>query len=291
MIIYLKRIQSEEFNFKTIYLVYLILLILLNPVNIIFMEYVMSRFFVSPQQIEDGHVYITGTDVVHISRVLRLGPGAPLTVLDGRGKAYEAVIEQVGTNEIVCCIRKEFDAATAPPIKITLVQGIPKGNKMDLIIEKGTELGVSRFIPLTCRRAVVKLEDGRSVKKLERWQRIAMESAKQCRRPDIPEVSEPADWGKVLSGMPPHAAGLIPWEEEDSQTLKDFLEGSPPGEEIYVFIGPEGGFDPGEVEMARERGICPVSLGSRILRTETAGIAVVTMVLYQWGDLGGKRDG
>lgn len=251
----------------------------------------MPRFFVSPEQKKDNMITIKGPDVVHISRVLRLGPGDFITLLDGRGKAYEAVITDLaGTGEITCSIREEKELA-APAVRITLVQGIPKGDKMDLVIEKGTELGVSRFIPLTCRRSVVRLSGGSSAKKLERWRRIAMESAKQCRRPDIPEVSEPAGWDEVFSSLPADTFGLLPWEEEKSLTLKDVLKESPPGTDICVFIGPEGGFDPGEVETARSRGVRPVSLGSQILRAETAGMAVATMILYEWGDLGGKSDG
>lgn len=248
----------------------------------------MPRFFISPEQIKGGPVTITGPDVVHISRVLRLGAGDCLTVLDGLGKAYEAVIEKTGRDEVVCAIRKEIPAGDAPPVRVTLVQGIPKGDKMDLIVQKGTELGVSRVIPLLCERAVVKLEGDRSHKKRERWQRIALEAAKQCRRQDVPEVVEPVGWDQVLAGLPQEVVALIPWEEENVESLKDILMGNTAKEEIYVFIGPEGGFTPGEVERARARGIRPVTLGPRILRTETAGLAVLTMILYQWGDLGGK---
>lgn len=251
----------------------------------------MPRFFVSPEQIKDGRVTITGPDVNHISRVLRLGAGDCLTVLDGLGKAFDAVIEKPGKEEVVCAIRKEFPAGGTPPVRVTLVQGIPKGDKMDLIVQKGTELGVSRVIPLTSQRAVVKLEGDKSHKRRERWQRIALEAAKQCRRPDVPEVDEPTGWDPVLAGLPPEVVALIPWEEESAESLKEVLLREPTKKEIYVFIGPEGGFAPGEVERARARGVRPVTLGPRILRTETAGLAVLTMILYQWGDLGGRSDG
>ncbi|HOV79699.1 MAG TPA: 16S rRNA (uracil(1498)-N(3))-methyltransferase [Bacillota bacterium] len=251
----------------------------------------MTRFFVKPEQIKEGRVYIEGPDVLHITGALRLGAGDRITVLDGLGKSYGAVIEQPGRNKIVCRIESESKAEGAPPVKVVLVQGIPKGDKMDLIIQKGTELGVSRFVPLMCRRAVVKLENERSARKRERWQRIALESAKQCRRPDVPEVDEPAGLERVLAGMPLHAAGVIAWEEENAVSLRAVLEEPSPDGEIYVFIGPEGGFEPSEVEMARARGVRPVTLGNRVLRTETAGIAVLTMILFKWGDLGGKTDG
>jgi 16S rRNA (uracil1498-N3)-methyltransferase len=246
------------------------------------------RFFANPGQINDGVIRITGPDVIHISRVLRLGRGSLLTVLDGRGKSYEAVIRELDRDEVICEITKQLLTTPACPVKVTLVQGIPKGDKMDLIIQKGTELGVSRVIPLICRRCVVKLEDDRITRKQERWQRIALEAAKQCRRPDVPEISAPAPLDKVLAGLPENCTALIPWEEENNVSLKEILYKNNAGGEIYIFIGPEGGFTPEEVGLARASGIRPVTLGPRILRTETAGIAVLTMVLCRWGDLGGK---
>lgn len=249
------------------------------------------RIFVAPEQIKDGLVAVKGPDVGHLSRVLRLGPGDALTVLDGRGKSYEAVIEAVRKGEIVCSIVQELPAPQRPPIRVTLVQGLPKGDKMDFIIQKGTELGVSRVIPLICRRTVVRLEDSGVNKKRERWQRIACEAASQCGRPDVPEVDTPAAWGPVLAGLPERAAALILWEEEKDLSLKEFLRENSSSREIVVFIGPEGGFAGEEIVQARERGVRPVTLGPRILRTETAGLAVLTMVLYQWGDLGGGWHG
>jgi 16S rRNA (uracil1498-N3)-methyltransferase len=246
------------------------------------------RFFVSPNQINEGLVRITGPDVKHIATVLRLGRGSVLTILDGRGKSYAAVIQELGRDEVVCAINQELPATPACPVKVTLVQGIPKGDKMDLIIQKGTELGVSRVIPLLCRRTVVKLAGDRVLRKRERWQRIALEAAKQCRRPDVPEVAEPAELDQVLGGLPVNCTALIPWEEENNDSLKELLDNNNVAEEIYIFIGPEGGFTAEEVDEARAAGVRPVTLGPRILRTETAGIAVLTMVLCRWGDLGGK---
>ncbi len=253
------------------------------------------RFFVDPGSIKEGLVRITGPDVVHITRVLRLGRGSTVVVLDGRGRSYEAEVRSTSRDEVVCGIIEELLTPPACPVKVTLVQGIPKGDKMDIIIQKGTELGISRVIPLICRRAVVKLDGERMSRKVERWQRIALEAAKQCRRPDVPEVSEPAELDGVLAHLPEQCVALIPWEEENKVSLKDILYKNNAGEEIYVFIGPEGGFTPAEAEQAREAGVRPVTLGPRILRTETAGIAVLAMVLCRWGDLGGmdndKKEG
>ncbi|MCG9967042.1 16S rRNA (uracil(1498)-N(3))-methyltransferase [Pelotomaculum terephthalicicum JT] len=247
----------------------------------------MSHFFVAPNQIREGRVVLSGTDAVHIAKVLRLGAGGRIVLSDGKGKSYLAVLEQVDKKDVSCTIEKEFAAAPPDLPKVTLVQGIPKSDKMDLIIQKGTELGLNGLIPLLSERVVVKLEGDKQLKRWERWRRIALEAAKQCRRPDIPEISGPKSWEQVLGALPAEAVALMPWEEEKAESLKGFLQYGKPPVEIYVFIGPEGGFSAGEVERARLHGVRPVTLGPRILRTETAGLAVLTMILYQWGDLGG----
>lgn len=251
----------------------------------------MPRFFVSPEQVRSGRVTITGPDVIHIVKVLRLGPGDTLTVLDGRGKVYEAVIVQTGREAVICAVVSESYAGGPSPVRITLVQGLPKGDKMDLIVQKATELGVYRLIPLVCERSVVKLTGDKPHRRRERWQRIAIEAAKQCRRPDVPEVLPPTQWEDILAGIPDNTTAVIPWEEENLESLKKFLgEGGSRGD-FYVFIGPEGGFTLAEIELARSHGIRPVTLGPRILRTETAGLVVLSIILYQFGDLGGELDG
>lgn len=247
----------------------------------------MPRFFVSPAQIKGKSVIINGPDVLHITRVLRLREGAPITVLDGRGGVYEATIESAGRQEVRCLIKNKLPADDTPVLRVTLVQGMPKGDKMDFIIQKGTELGASRVIPLQCKRSVINLEGTRPARRVERWRRIALEAARQSCRPDVPEVLEPAGWLEVLGSMPAGCLALMPWEEERHVALKTVLRQEPKPEEVYIFIGPEGGLAPDEVEQARLHGIRTVSLGRRILRTETAGPAVLSMVLYQWGDLGG----
>jgi 16S rRNA (uracil1498-N3)-methyltransferase len=251
----------------------------------------MPRFFVFPEQVKEGRVTITGPDVVHIVKVLRLGIGDPLTVLDGRGKVYEALIEQAGREAVICTIIKESEAKGPTAVRIALVQGLPKGDKMDLIVQKATELGVYKFVPLVCDRSVVKLLGDKPQRRAERWQRIAREAAKQCRRPDVPEVLPPVGWEEALAGMPENVNALIPWEEENQKSLKKILGESEPQGDVYVFIGPEGGFTAAEVELACSHGVRPVTLGKRILRTETAGLAVLAIILYQFGDLGGKLNG
>ncbi|RJQ31232.1 MAG: 16S rRNA (uracil(1498)-N(3))-methyltransferase [Peptococcaceae bacterium] len=247
----------------------------------------MPRFFVSPAQIKDKSVIVTGPDVLHITRVLRLRAGDLITILDGRGGIYEAVIERATGQEVYCAIKSKLVSDDAPALRVTVVQGLPKGDKMDLIIQKGTELGVSRIVTLRCERSVINLGGIRSARRVARWRRIAQEAAKQSCRLDIPEVLEPAGWPEVLDSLPAGSMALMLWEEEQVVTLQTVLREEPAPGEVYVFIGPEGGFTPDEVERARLRGIRTVSLGRRILRTETAGMAALAMILYQWGDLGG----
>lgn len=246
------------------------------------------HFFVSPSQIkETGLIYLNETDALHAAKVLRLRSGDSIVLADGAGRSYLAVLEQVTGKNVSCRIERECTLARTGEPKVTLVQGIPKGEKMDLIIQKGTELGLHRIIPLLSERVVVKLDKDKQLKRRQRWQRIALEAAKQCRRPDLPEISPPQSWGQVLNELPPEAVALLPWEEETAASLKDFMRTNRSAAEIYLFIGPEGGFAAAEVTQARAHGVIPVTLGPRILRTETAGLAVIVMVLYQWGDLGG----
>jgi 16S rRNA (uracil1498-N3)-methyltransferase len=213
--------------------------------------------------------------------------GNEIFLSDGAGQSYLAVLEQTSTAGAVCLVTKEISGVPSLFPEITLVQGIPKGDKMDLIVQKGTELGLSRIIPLFSERVIVKLAEDKQTKRRERWQRIAVEAAKQCRRADLPEICFPQPWEQVLEEMPTDALALLPWEDETTESLKSFIKNNPSRPVIYYFIGPEGGFSPLEVEGARKQGVRTVSLGSRILRTETAGLAVATMLLYQWGDLGG----
>lgn len=250
----------------------------------------IGYFFVSPEQITGGRVTITGPDVVHISRVLRLGPGDVITVMDGRGKGYRVRLTGITGTAVEGVILEQFIPGGEAPLKVTLVQGLSKGDKMDIIIQKSTELGVSCVVPLACRRSVVRLTPAKARERQQRWQRIALEAAKQSRRAIVPRVTEVMDLPAVLDLISPGALALMPWEEERELSLKAALRGQSCGE-VFIFIGPEGGFAAGEVAVARERGVLSVSLGPRILRTETAGLATLTMILYELGDLGGYPAG
>lgn len=247
----------------------------------------MPRFFIQPQQINSDTALIKGPDVKHIRRVLRMTVGDTLTLLDGRGNVYLAKIIEFNKEQIHCRILAQQAANSDPKIQVTLVQGLPKGDKMETIIQKCTELGVSRVIPLAAARSVVKLDDKKAADRQQRWQRVAMEAAKQCRRTSIPEVAGLSDWDNILARIPPAALVLMPWEAERSQSLAEILRQkslAPP--EVYIFIGPEGGFEDDEAQRLKDKGFHLITLGNRILRTETAGPSVLTMVLYQYGELG-----
>ncbi len=245
----------------------------------------MHSFFVSPESFRKDKILITGPDVKHIARVLRMGEGDVIEILDGLGSAARARIDGVAKDAVICSRLEIYKPPGLPPVRVTILQGLPKGEKMEVIIQKATELGISGIIPVGCRRSVVQLKEGKAESRRERWQRIALEAAKQCRRPDIPVVGVPVDFAGALEAVPGDALLLMPWEAENSRGLREVLSREN-NRDVFILIGPEGGFEPGEVDMAVKRGALTVTLGPRILRTETAGPACLAVLMYQWGDLG-----
>jgi 16S rRNA (uracil1498-N3)-methyltransferase len=240
--------------------------------------------------VEGGRVTITGSDVRHIGRVLRLGPGAMVACVDGTGRELTARIKEINNNAVVCEITAETVSAAEPPVQVTLCQGLPKGDKMELIIQKCCELGVHRIIPVNCARTVVQLDAKKAVQRQVRWQRVAEEAAKQARRGNIPRVVELTDFSAALCQVPTGALALLPWEEEGQAGFKAALRESrrakPDNPEIWLFIGPEGGFTTEEANLARQAGCRTVTMGPRILRTETAAITALALVMYELGDIG-----
>lgn len=256
----------------------------------------MARFFVSGASIKQNRAVITGPDVKHISRVLRLPAGEVIGLSTGNGREFAARITEITNNEVICEIIAEKKVSPEPPVRVTLYQGIPKGEKMELVIQKNTELGVSRIIPVICERTVVRLDAEKAGHRRLRWQRVAEEAAKQSGRTIIPEVSAPVNWEEALEQVSPEVLALMPWEEELTDGIRQVLHTKAKTakgikKEVAVFIGPEGGFSQREAKLARSRGVFPVSLGPRIMRTETAGIVAVAIILYELGDLGGAADG
>jgi 16S rRNA (uracil1498-N3)-methyltransferase len=255
----------------------------------------MSRFFVKtqPEDLKNGRIVITGEDVKHIGSVLRARAGDALELCDGAGTDYEAVIEQVSKENVITRITGSGPNQTEAPVEIALFQGIPKSDKMDFIIQKCVELGVNRFVPVTTARAVVKFGDARdAAAKAARWGRIALEAAKQCDRGKIPVVEEPVGFDKALKLSDGYALKLLPYEEETDGSLRNVLHSCirETDSKIAIFIGPEGGFEKEEAEKAVQNGFRSVKLGPRILRTETAGIAVASIVMYELGDMSGVID-
>ena len=251
----------------------------------------MARFFVDPEQIKGDQLEVTGPEAKHILQVLRLKPGDIITVLDGQGNEYRTGIEKVTGTVVQCRVISSAAAGGEPSLRVMLIQGLAKGDRMETVIQKATELGVAGIIPAQCSRSVVRLDGHKALEKQRRWQRVALEAAKQCRRGVVPRVDLPRNWYDVLSDLPLGCPSLLPWEGETAcslhQALTGFSREKIGNTNVYIFIGPEGGFEPAEVEAARARGVVSVSLGPRILRTETAGPALLAVIMYLWGDLGG----
>lgn len=246
----------------------------------------MPRFFVPTENIGENEIVIDSEDVAHISRVLRLNKGDELTVCDGRGNDYTARIDKTEKDKIICAILERHDSMSEPPVKVTLYQGIPKGTKMDYIIQKTTELGVSDIVPVEMRRCVAKIGDGKSeAKKLERWNKISAEAAKQSQRGIIPRVHGVMKFDEAIGAMKQADLCFAPYECEEKTSLKEILTGNGDIKTLAFMIGPEGGYDLMEAEKLRTAGIETVTLGRRILRTETAGEAALAMIMYEIGDV------
>lgn len=246
----------------------------------------MYQFFVEPGQIQDGKIIITGGDVNHIRNVLRMKPGEEIAVSNGiDGREYRCGIETFTENEVICSLRFIKEDAVELPARIYLFQGLPKADKMELIVQKAVELGAFAVIPVSCKRAVVKLDERKAAGKIARWQKIAQAAAKQSRRAVVPQVGEVMTMSQAIAFSRRCKVRLIPYElAEGMERTRQLIEGLRPGEDVAVFIGPEGGFEREEVEAAALDGISPVTLGKRILRTETAGMAVLSLIMYQLED-------
>lgn len=246
----------------------------------------MPKFFVLPEKVRDNKILIDTDDVSHITRVLRLGVGDEILVCDSSGTDYEVKISEVLEKSIICDIISENKSDTEADLELILYQGIPKGTKMDLIIQKTTELGIARIVPVEMQRCVVKLENRKAEeKKVSRWQKIAEEAAKQSGRGKIPEISMPVTLKEAIDEMSELDLSFVPYECEDKNLLKPILQKNKNAKTAGFLIGPEGGFDVSEIELIKAKGIFPVTLGKRILRTETAGLAVASMVMYEIGDI------
>ncbi|MFZ7103416.1 MAG: 16S rRNA (uracil(1498)-N(3))-methyltransferase [Peptococcaceae bacterium] len=246
----------------------------------------MRRFFVSPEEIKDNKIYLQGTDARHLSQVLRIKAGEKIIAIDGTGSEYQVQLTMISDSLAEGIITGVTSSARDAGIDVTLVQGIPKGDKMELIIQKCTELGVKRIVPVVTERTIVKLDEGKKEKRRDRWQKIAREASKQCKRGTVPEITAICTWEEYLGFLDRSEEVLVLWEDEAAIGLKGYLTEKLKPDAITLIIGPEGGLSLDEVNKLAGRGAQTVSLGPRILRTETAGFAALIMVLYEFGDLG-----
>lgn len=241
----------------------------------------MHHFFVSPEQIGEEYVIIRGNDVNHIKNVLRMKADEKILVSNGLDKDFYCFIESIGDTEIKAKILDIDFEGTELPSKLYLFQGLPKADKMELIIQKAVELGAVQIIPVATKRCVVKLDDKKEASKIKRWQAISESAAKQSRRMIIPEVTGVMSFKEAIDRAKSMDIGIIPYENfKDMEETRKVLSNVDKGMDIGIFIGPEGGFEESEIQYAMDNGIRPISLGKRILRTETAGLAILSVLMF-----------
>ena len=244
----------------------------------------MRRFFVPPEVFGGREVTLPPELARRLAKVLRLKRGDRLVLADGAGRDYEVRLTAVSPRSAAAEIVAERPSPPEPSLELVLYQSLIRPQRFELVLEKGTELGVSRFVPLLSGRAQVRTEAGSQ--RMQRWRRIVTEAAEQSGRGRVPAVDPPLPFEEALRAAP--GLCLIPWEGERSQGLRSYLRGpARPSAAVSLFIGPEGGFAAGEVEAARAAGCVPVSLGPRILRSETAGIVAAALVMHELGEMGG----
>lgn len=245
----------------------------------------MNRFFVKKESIYKDGITVEGEDVQHISRVLRLKEGDKIVLCDQQGTDYLVSIENISKHTIRTNILSKESSKGEPSMEVVLYQGIPKSTKMDLIIQKCTEMGITRVVPVMTARTVVKLESEKDeAKKVARWSKIAEEAAKQSARGIVPRIEMPVSLEQALADSKNLDLVLIPYEWEKETSVKAALQGKSP-KSVGFFIGPEGGFDTYEIDKAKQSGLVPVTLGNRIMRTETAGFAMLTCIMYQFDQM------
>lgn len=248
----------------------------------------MHKFFVQESNVEKPYIYINGDDVSHISKVLRLHKDDSIQV-SCSGHEYICNIIQIEKDMVTCTIECEFENTTEPDVRVTLFQALPKAAKMDYIIQKCVEAGIYRIQPVITKRVVLDLE-GKDLKaKLNRWNRISLEAAKQSSRGIVPPVLKPVTFDAALDIACKMDLALIPYEDEKTTDIKEVFKKHTGIISAGIFIGPEGGFEKEEIDKCMERKIIPVTLGPRILRTETAGLVAAVLILYETDNMGGHK--
>lgn len=246
----------------------------------------MRRFFIDENAVSEGTVTIKGNLFCHMTRVLRLKIGTRVILCDGVGRSHTGIIEAIGRESLSVRL-EESSSEQAPPERpfITLYQGLPKGSKMEFILQKNTELGADAFVPFVSERSVAKLPRDRESERLERWRKIILEAARQSGRAILPALSPVMNLSEALAASDQELKILL-WEEEKGNRLKSVFGSRTVPKSVAVIVGPEGGLSAEEASAAAAAGFIPVSFGPRILRTETAGIALTAILQFYWGDMG-----
>ncbi len=244
----------------------------------------MRRFFVEGLIPDDKRVEITGAEFIHLKRVLRLAKGAEVAVFNGRGVELTGVIEAMEKDRAIVKVEGRGESLRESPLRLVLIQALPKGEKTDFIIQKATELGVSEVRFYASKRAVSRVTAGKEGAKTQRWRRIAIEAAKQCGRSVVPEVLFFEDIIRVSTGLE-GAMKIALWENEKATGVVEAIKGKTDKSVVAVLVGPEGGLPDEEVEDVRRLGFTPVKFGPRILRAETAAIAVLAVLQFALGDI------
>lgn len=242
----------------------------------------IPRIFVPSENIRETSATISGSDVNYLKNVLRLKAGDEITVIDGKNTEYTSKIIFIQNDTAEAKLISERSSAISSNINVTIAQGLPKNPKMDLIVQKATELGAAKIIPVTTERSVVKIAKEKAGGKIDRWQKIAKEAAEQSGRSSMPTIDGISGFDDILFSCNEYDKCIMLWELEKEITLKSFLRRNQKIKNLLVLIGPEGGFSRKEAERAKEKGFVTVSIGNRILRTETASLAVLSMIDYEF---------
>lgn len=254
----------------------------------------MQRYFVQPEQLTADTVTITGEDVKHISRVMRSKIGDEVIVSDGVARVGIAKIIAMDVQQVQANIIEWLASQSEPRVQVTIAQSLPKGDKMEVVIQKCTEIGAATFLPFLSSRTVVQYDNKKEAKRSERWRKIAKEAAEQAHRDVIPQVLPPVTWKQLLSTFSGYDLVCFCYEKEEGKQLRDivapFVKGMDENRQyrVAIVVGPEGGFTEQEVEEAEGANAIAIGLGARILRTETAAMAALTCIMYESGEMGGR---
>jgi 16S rRNA (uracil1498-N3)-methyltransferase len=248
----------------------------------------MRYFFIDPSRVTGPEVSITGSEAHHIKNVLRLKPGDALKLFDGTGFEYEAAIVWISSKKVTVEIRRKARAAVPSGVQIIVAQAFLKEKKMDDLVRKLCELGMTQWVPFFSERSIARPDAKRLEARCQRWQRIATEAVKQCRRVDAPQIADARSFEKMLDFSQNCDVRIVFWENESSPLTADLASNENPANKILLMLGPEGGFSDQEIQRLQNSGFISAGLGPRILRAETATIAAVTLVQYLYGDMGKK---